>query len=274
MKYLDNRGLVKTIYVLMLVDGIVTDTEMSQFLEIGVEIDTEGFSGYKDEIIKECNERLTHLADDQDYYDILQEYVDSIIDSSSSTDIVVPSFVIWNLFAVAYNEQELDEDELRLIRHIARKMNMDKSIYLELESYMKTMVDLESELSLLNASSSPYSEIRPRVDEVERRKNTILEAVKTLINDEVYSHSQPDECEEKTSEIKQKMEQVADKLHDSTEATLKNMKTTFSEKVAPAASDVGDKLKKGFKTTTQSISDKSTSILSRFKKKNNSGGEE
>ena len=48
MKYLERRGLIKTIYSLMMTDKHITDYESNQFDEIGLEIDPEEFNSYKE----------------------------------------------------------------------------------------------------------------------------------------------------------------------------------------------------------------------------------
>ncbi len=275
MKYLDRKGVIKTIYSLMMTDGTILDTESKQFEEIGSEIDPEGFVSYKDAIISECTEKLSDAINDPDYYDILQEYIDSLVVDVISVDVVTPRYVIWNLFAVAYNEEHIDQEELRLIRHVSRTLEMSKTDYLELEQYMKTVIDLRRKKTMLESSTKSYSEIRPMVEEIELRQKTIVESVTSLMCDEAYEYQQKLKMHntEDESQIKQKFDVVASKTSETAEKVATNVKTTFNDKVAPAASELGKGIKKGFSATTRTIGKTGSSLFQKLKNKDSKEGQ-
>lgn len=255
MKYIERRGLIKTIYSLMMTDKHVTDYESSQFDEIGMEIDPDGFNSYKDEVINECQTALSSYLNDPDYYDILQEYIDSLVCEVLSPDVLTPRYVIWNLFAVAYNEETIDQDELRLIRHVSRTLEMSRVDYLELEQYMKTVIELRKERLMLESSSKPYSEIRPLVEEVELRQKAIVTSVTALIGDEAYEYQKQIQSikPKEESQIKKTFDSATTLVSDTAGKVATNVKTTMNEKVAPTANNIGNEIFRGFTKTTSTI---------------------
>ena len=255
MKYLERRGLIKTIYSLMMTDKHITDYESNQFDEIGLEIDPEGFNSYKEDVINECKAALSDSLNDPDYYDILQEYIDSLVCEVLSADVLTPRYVIWNLFAVAYNEETIDHEELRLIRHVSRTLEMSKTDYLELEQYMKTVIELRKERQMLESSSKPYSEIRPLVEEVEIRQKAIITSVTALIGDEAYEYQKRIQSikPKEDSQIKKTFDSATSMVSDTAGKVASNVKTTMNEKVAPTANNIGNGIVKGFTKTTNAI---------------------
>lgn len=269
MKYLDRKSLIKTIYTLMMTDGHISDVESKLFEEIGFEVDPDGFASYKDEITSECTEKLGGALEDPDYYDILQEYIDSLVVDDLCDATVTPRYIIWNLFAVAYNEEIIDQEELRLIRHVSRTLEMNKTDYLELEQYMKTVIDLRREKSLLESSSEPYSETRSMVEEVELRQKTIIEAVTALMCDEAYEYQQKLKSlsPRDESQFKQRLDVAASKASETAGRVASSVKMTINDKVAPAASGIGKGIQKGFNATTQTIGKAGSSLLQSLKNK-------
>ena len=271
MKYLDRIGLIKTIYCLMMTDRNLSNEEMKQFEEIGAEIDPTDFDHFKEDIITECNEKLLKYKNDPDYYDILQEYIDTFVKDNLNSDTLATRYTIWNLFAVAYNEEQIDQDEMRLIRHVSRTLNMSKADYLEMEQYMKTIVDLRCEKAMLESSSKQYSEIRPMVDSIELRQRTIMQSVTTLINDETYElqlEMQELSVEEKPP-IRQKFDSLSSKASETAGKVSTNMKETLSDKVVPVAGELGKGIKKGFNVTAKSLGKAGSSIFTKINRKDN-----
>ena len=62
-----------------------------------------------------------------------------------------------------------------------RKLNIDKSVFLEMESSILALMDLEKELSWIKTTDRPYLTIDAMVNELANRKNVIFESVKDLI---------------------------------------------------------------------------------------------
>ena len=58
---------------------------------------------------------------------------------------------------------------------------MDKAIFLEMESSMLTLMDIERELAWIKTTSRPYLTIEAMVNELADRKNVVFESVLDLI---------------------------------------------------------------------------------------------
>ena len=182
IKTISTHNALKTIYYLMAVDGQVFHSEEEKFDAIGSELDP-GFLENKEQIIKECRDQMDKVIDPDDYYAVLQDGVEDALLSSEATEdsFITPKLLIWDLLTVAYSDENYDETERKLLKYIVRKLNIDKAVFLELESSILTLMDLEKELQWIKTTDRPYLKIEMEVNEIADRKNVIFESVKELI---------------------------------------------------------------------------------------------
>lgn len=173
---------LKILYYLMSVDGSVSQEENDKFDVLGNDF-VNNFADLKEILVKECKVCLVNTIDAEDYYDVVQEAVeDLLLTPIKSEDVCVSSkFVLWNLLAFAYSDEDYDEAERRLIKYFVRKLNIDKAIFLELESSLVTLMDLEKELAWIKTTNKPYLTIEAMVKELENRKRVIFESIKDII---------------------------------------------------------------------------------------------
>ena len=184
----EKKAAIKAFYYLMAVDGAIAADEVTCFDEIGNELDPIEFPKYRDEVIDEYEQQIKTIIDDEDYYEVILEGVDKALSAQTDTaeNGVSVRLLVWNLLVIAFSNKNYSSFERRIIKHIVRVWNMDRSVFLEMEQIIKTNADIMSELEWINQSNRPYSEIRPIVDELERRQNTVLNCAKQLIEDELY----------------------------------------------------------------------------------------
>ncbi len=182
VKAISTKNALKIIYYLMAVDGEIFHSEEEKFDAIGRELDP-GFSTEKEQIVKECREQLDKIIDPEDYYDVVQDGVeDAIITSIQTQDsFITPKLLVWDLLTVAYSDENYDNTERKLMKYIVRKLDIDKSEFLEMESSILTLMDLENELNWIKTTDRPYLTIETMVNEIQDRKNVIFESVKDLI---------------------------------------------------------------------------------------------
>lgn len=243
MKVYSTRNAMKAFYFLTAIDGDIDNIELQRFYEIGNQLDGEHFDSYKDELVIECQKQLSAKDADAEYYDVLQEAVDAILCESNCEDsiVITPRLLLWNLLAVAFSNNNYDKSEKRIIAHVARISGVDKSILLEMEQYIETAKAIRSENEYIQRMNRPYAEIRPIVDELEKRMRVIKDSAQALIEDEVTLDSafvyEPD-------------------LFDKT-------KSAFDEAVLPVAHKVGDKAKE----TTESVVNKLSPVAKQVKDK-------
>ena len=62
-----------------------------------------------------------------------------------------------------------------------RKLGVDKAVFLEMESSMLTILDIEKEIAWIKTTDQPYLTIEARINELTKRKTVIFESVKDLI---------------------------------------------------------------------------------------------
>ena len=254
MKVYETRSALKIFYYLLAIDGTIDDVELGHFRSIGISIDPGHFTEYSDELENECNQAIIYSGEEQ--YDIISEAVDEALSHEATEDDqgITPRLLIWDLFAAAFCNYEYNEPEKRLINHIARKTGVEKSIVLEMEQMMKTLTSVQNEINWANQVNRRYSEIRPIIDELEKRQVVITQAAEYLIADEIdedhpYEYI-PDFFDKTKSKIDETVKPVADKVGQ----TVKPVTDKIGSVVTPVAQKVGEETVKTAKVATEKIS--------------------
>ena len=232
-------GALKVFYYLMAIDGDVT-AELEKFYEIGREFMKEDFDQYRQSIIDECQAQIDSATDDE-LFDVVLEGVDRALAETADyiEDGVCPRLLIWDMLTIAYTDNEYANIEKRLIAHVVRVLGVDKDVFMEMEHLIKTADAVVKELDTLNSSKRPYSEIRPIVDEIEKRKITITKAVEELIADDYIKDTPKEEekAEEKDSTITQAGKKISESL-----SPVKEHVGEFAKKSISGAKDLVEKM--------------------------------
>lgn len=176
------RNALQIIYYLMAADGTVYHSEEEKFDAIGAALDPN-FADSKPAIIKDCLAQLEKVIDSEDYYDVLQDGVEDAIQSSNETadTFITPKLLVWDLLTIAYSDESYDETERKLLKYIVRKLQIDKAVFLEMESSILTILDIEKEIAWIKTTDRPYLMIEARVNELTKRQAAIFDSVKDLI---------------------------------------------------------------------------------------------
>ena len=180
---ISTRNAIKIVYYLMAADGTICHGEEEKFDSIASEIDPR-YMDNREQIIAECQSQLDKTFDPEDYYDVLREGVeDALADTMQTADaFITPKLLVWDLLTVAYSDENYDEAERRLVKYIVRQTNIDKAVFLEMESSILTLMDIEKELVWIKTTDRPYLVIEAMVNELADRKSVIFESVKDLIS--------------------------------------------------------------------------------------------
>ena len=264
MKVIETRSALKILYYLLAIDGEIDDVELGHFCSMGMSMDPANFTDYSQDLESEC--RLTFVNVIDEYYDLISEAVDEALINEAKKDDqgITPRLLIWDLFAAAFCNQEYDESEKRLINHIARKINVDKSIVLEMEQMMNTLTSIQSEIDLVSQTSRPYSEIRPIIDELEKRQKVITESAEYLIADEIDADNpyeyKPDFFDKTKSKIDEKVKPVTEKVGQ----TVKPVTDKVGAVVTPVAKKVGNGAVKTVKTAKKKTNEFFGKIASKY----------
>lgn len=253
MKVYETKSALKVFYYLMAIDGAIGEDEMDRFCEIGEELDRKNFDSYRDELAEECKSHINSAESDDDYYDVIQENADAALrhEAKENDKGLTPRLLIWDLFAVAFSNNEYNASEKKLIAHIARISDVEKSILLEMEQMMQTAISVQREMTWLKQSDKPYSEIRPLIDELENRIQVISGAAKALIEDE---GTLDDSYEEKPD--------FFDKAKNAIDDTMSPAFRTAGD----AAKDVGEKVRYVGGAVAGAVCDAWKGLLSKKKK--------
>lgn len=176
------KKALKIIYYLMAADGEIFHGEEEKFDEIGKELDPN-FAQTKTIIVDECKARLALAASTEEAYaDILRSGVDHAISSYEAEENFISSkLLVWNLLTIAYSDESYNEAEQHLIDYTVEKLNVDKTIYLEMQSSILTIFDLEKELVWIKSTNKPYLTIESHVNEINSRRTAIMESIAALI---------------------------------------------------------------------------------------------
>ena len=244
MKIIGFKGTLKVFYYLMAVDE-VTDFELERFDEIGQELMGSRFLSVRDEIISLCKSTLSAIETEDERFDIIQEAIDDAL-KNETYDIrfgVAPRMLVWDMLSLAYSDGEYTEQENRLIGHVSRILEIEKSVLVEMKQLMSTAQSVVAQQEELEKSERPYSEVKPLIDEIENRKATILQAVTALIEDDILlDYVEPEEEKE---------------------SAVKSAAKKFGERVSPVAKNLAQKTQNGFKNGSGKLKDK----VKKFSKK-------
>ena len=173
---------LQIIYFMMHADGAISNDEEEKFDAIGKELDPI-FLSIKEKIVSSCAQHLGNLINPEDYYDAVQDGVKEAIDAGANQKgtAITPKLLVWDLMTIAYSDGGYDENERRLLKYIVRKLHVDKAVFLEMESSLLTIHDLENEMAWIKNSGRPFLTVSAIVNEITARKDAVFQSVKDLI---------------------------------------------------------------------------------------------
>lgn len=245
MKIYETRSVIKIFYYLLAIDGTIDDVELGHFRSIGLSMDPTHFMDYSDEIENECKKLTLNTNDER--YDLISEAVDDALTHTAKADDqgITPRLLVWDLFAAAFCNEEYDKSEKRLINHVARKTGVDNSIVLEMEQMMKTLASIQSEINWAQQTNRPYAEIRPIIDELEKRQAVITESAEYLIADEIDADNpyeyKPDFFDKTISKIDETVRPVTDKVGAAVVPVAQNVGKAAHDTALSAFKSIGKK---------------------------------
>ncbi len=251
MKLISKESTFKLFYYIIAADNLITYEETEKMNEIGFQIFGDVYPELRDNLISECEAQISTIkADPNESFDILSEYIETALnDTTDDMEQGVPSrMLLWNLLLISHSDGNYDQTEKRLLKKINRRLNFGDSVLFEMEQYIQSVQSIERELNNLKDSMEPYKDVRPIVDELENRRETIKQAVIALIDDELLLPVeklvvQDDMIDKAQAAIKEKTDPMMKKVNEQAGKVLGEVKKA----AAPAATETGKKLGKAFK---------------------------
>ena len=176
-------GAVKLMCMVMAADGDIADGELDQIREIRGELDPT-FGEQQTDAVAEST-ALVKKLDAENYREDLNDLVRDVIrESWNVPGATIPvKLLLWDLLAVAQSDNRYQEEEAKLIRYIARHLEVDKSIVPEMENASGTLMAIENEIAWLKTTDRPFGMVEPVMNELSDRKVAIMQGVRDLIND-------------------------------------------------------------------------------------------
>ena len=189
MLFFDKKAALTAFYYLMLADGDVSAAEEETFNALGAELAGDSFAQYRGELIEQCLAQMDTKIDPEDQADVAMEGVDIALTALTDTpeEGISPRHLVWNLLTVAFSSGSYDPQERRFIKHVVRTCGVDHAVFAEMEEIMKASLAVARELEWLAASDRPYAQMRPIVDEMEKRRAVIMRCAQQLIEDEYFT---------------------------------------------------------------------------------------
>ncbi len=214
---IEKKSALKVFFYCVAIDGKICDEEKSKVDEIGAELMGDQYEECKDEISAEFVQVLGRIENGDEAYDIIQEAVDVALTNKVKKDGVNSRLLLWDLFAITHVDNEHSQEEERLLNHIARLLQIDKSVVAEMKQLIYTINKTIEEHALLEESMEPYRNVRPMVVELEKRFENLLQAGKELILDEnIYIY----EKSESTKKKEDLLSKTGKALGDAGKATI------------------------------------------------------
>ncbi len=176
------KDSLKIIYYLMAVDQSIGQEEIDSFDAIGKDLDPN-YEDYRDELISFCKNEIDKNDDEDEYVLHIHECISEAIRHSAAkgNGTIQEKLLLWNLYSVAFSDGSYSDIEKKLIRYTAKKMNIDKSVPVEMENIINTVTEIDKEEAYLKNSDRKYSEIEIHLNELADRKSTVLKGVNALI---------------------------------------------------------------------------------------------
>lgn len=181
-KHVTVRNALKIFYYMMAADGEFASAEEERFAAIGTELDPD-FETSRQAITDECRAQMQKAIDPDDRFDALRDGVDDAIGSSDNAidGVVAPRLLVWDLLTIAYSDKDYDPLERKLLKHVVRKFDVDKAVFLEMENSMQAIMELEAELAWIEDMEQPFLVKKALSDEIANRRDTILNSMYDLI---------------------------------------------------------------------------------------------
>ena len=182
MEAIPTRCAIKIIYFLMAADGEIFHSEEEKFDSIGRELSLD-YDRFRAQLTRECKTWLRGENDPEDYFDALRDGINAALRAETDPEdsSISPKLLMWDLLAISYSDGQYNKEEQRLLKYIIRKLDFDRSVFLEMETSIQTLLSLDEEIRWVQTTDRPYMTIKAIEKELSKRKNTVYNSIIDLI---------------------------------------------------------------------------------------------
>ncbi len=115
-----------------------------------------------------CRNTVNQASLSTDRFEMLVEAVDDALHAvdTDAQDAVSSRLLVWNMISISFADGGASEDELKMIRHVARYCGVDRDVFQEMEQLMRSASAVLNEKRYLESSNGTYAEIKPIIDEM------------------------------------------------------------------------------------------------------------
>ena len=173
---------LKITYYLMAVDSKIKKSEEEKFDEICNSTNPD-FIEMKEEIVEYCKSQIKKAKDKKDYFNAIKKGIEKELVNTEPTQnsFIAPYILVWNMLTIAYSDGDYSESERKIVEFVVKKTNIDKTLFLQMDSSYAAIVDIQKEIEWIKTTNKPYLVIEKQVKELEKRINDIFESVKYLM---------------------------------------------------------------------------------------------
>lgn len=181
------------VYILMSVDGEVSEEESAKFEEL---LDAYDLKGSKNSLIGTAQDILAKLSPSEkdDMATLYALYKEYIMKNAVGKPLMLASimaldrfgnsrkrFLLWIMVNMAFADQVISENERKLLSEVAQHINLEWSVVEEMIDAAKALYALEIQKNWLKTKVvKPYEEIEPFVTELEKNQEVIKKNIELL----------------------------------------------------------------------------------------------
>lgn len=184
VKNVRKEDAVKIAYYLMAVDGNTDRCEKAMFKQVAEGFHVDDANTWIEAVYK-TDEILDNTADVKIIYDNIISEVDKIL-STPEEDILMhynvsANLLIWNLMALAIKDMDFSENELNMINHVAKSLDVDSTVLAEMDNAIRALYAIEYEIKWLDERVQDKEESAKLLDKLNERLSIIRESMEFYI---------------------------------------------------------------------------------------------
>ena len=94
---------------------------------------------------------------------------------------VSANLLIWNLMALAIKDMDFSENELNMINHVAKSLDVDSTVLAEMDNAIRALYAIEYEIKWLDERVQDKEESAKLLDKLNERLSIIRESMEFYI---------------------------------------------------------------------------------------------
>jgi len=139
------------------------------------------FAGFKDEVIRLCEEAISQFEDEERYEEITEEIDRLLAGSPCGISSYAGRKYLWLFIMYSVSVNLLTEQRRRFLRHFARIAGIDKSLLTEMEEAALSFVSIGKRRIEAKTSEEPYSKVIAVLSIIDTEESDAVQRLNTVI---------------------------------------------------------------------------------------------